>query len=327
MRRGRIFIILGVILGLGTAVAAIILLQPPSAPPPGEATPEIVTTQEVVMAMQNVARGDVIVPEAVELRELEIDQVPRGAMTILDEVIGRIAIADIFQGQVIQESMIIDIEERWSEGQASILIPKGKVAIAFPINELSSVSYAIQAGDLVDVLISMRFIEVDETYQMKKPFGGYVERAEEVPCELCMPSPSRERDQIPRPVTQLIVQDVEIMRVGTWAGAGEAPPPSEEEGEAPPAEEEEAAPPPATPDYVTLLVNHQDALVLKWARESGATIDLALRAAEDHDIVTTEPVTLDYMLARFGITVPPKRSYSLESIPTGPAGVGAASPE
>ncbi len=319
MRRGRIFIILGIVLGLGTAAAAIFLLgQQPSAPPSGEEAPvEIVTTQEVVMAMQNVARGDTIVPEAVELRELEIDQVPRGAMTIVDEVIGRIATTDIFQGQVIQESMITDRETLISEANASILIPKGKVAIAFPIDEISSVSYAIQAGDSVDVLISMRFIEIDETYQMKRPFNGYVETIEEVPCETCMPSPSPERDQIPRPATQLLVQDVEILKIGSWLGAAEAPSPEEEEA---PPEEGEEAPPPAVAQYITLLVSHQDALVLKWARESGARIDLALRSAEDHDIVTTEPVTLDYMLARFGITVPPKRSYTLDSVAAGPPG-------
>ncbi len=321
MRRGRIFIILGVVLGLGTALAAIFLLgQQPPAPPPGEEAPvEIVTTQEVVMAMQNVARGDTIVPEAVELREMEIDQVPREAMTILDEVIGRIALTDIFQGQVIQASMLTDRETLLSEANASILIPKGKVAVAFPIKEISSVSYAIQAGDSVDVLISMKFIEVDETYQVKLPFEEYVEIVEEIPCEPCMPRPTDNRDQVPRPATQLIVQDAEILRIGTWLGA-EAPPP-EEEGAPPPEEGGEAPPPPAKPQYITLLVNHQDALVLKWARESGAEIDLALRSAEDHDIVTTEPVTLDYMLARFGITVPPKRSYTLESIAAGPTPV------
>lgn len=318
MRRGRIFIILGVILGLGTAVAVIFLLgQQPPVPGEGEAPVEIVTTLEVVMAMQNLARGDTIVPEAVELREMDIDQVPRGAMTIFDEVIGRIALTDIFQGQVIQETMLTDRETLLSEANASILIPKGKVAVAFPINEISSVSYALQAGDSVDVLVSMRFIEVDETYQMKKPFAGYVEEVEEVPCEPCMPSPGEGRDQIPRPASQLIVQDAEILKIGTWLQAAEVPPPVEEE-EAPAEGEEGAVPPPVVPQYITLLVNHQDALVLKWARESGATIDLVLRSAEDHDIVTTEPVTLDYMLARFGITVPPKRSYTLESIATGP---------
>jgi hypothetical protein len=53
-------------------------------------------------------------------------------------------------------------------------------------------------------------------------------------------------------------------------------------------------------------------LVLKWARENGALIDLALRSAVDEDVFNTEAVTLDYMLRRFNITVPPKLPYVLE---------------
>jgi hypothetical protein len=41
-------------------------------------------------------------------------------------------------------------------------------------------------------------------------------------------------------------------------------------------------------------------------------IDLALRSAVDEDVFNTEAVTLDYMLRRFNITVPPKLPYVLE---------------
>ncbi len=296
MRRGRILIFLGVIIGLGTAIAALLFLQP--AP-----LEKVEVTQEVVVAVQPVGEGETIVPEAVELREMEEKQIPPGAMFTTYEVEGKIATTDILQGQVIQDAMITDEEAILREGEnASILIPKGKVAVAFPIDVISSVSYAIQPGDFIDVLITMKFIDLDEASQTRLPLRLVGEPPEN--CPYCV----AEREQLPRVATQLIVQDVEVLKVGLW-GAPVTPPPAEGEEEA----VGEEQPAPARPEYLTLLVSQQDALVLKYTHESGARLDLALRSSGDHDLMTTEPVTLDYMLARFGIAVPPKRPYTLQS--------------
>lgn len=304
----RVFIFLGVFLGLATILIGFVLLSQgggPGAPQPGvELTP---ATEKVVIAIQNVPEGETIVPEAVELREMEVEQIPPNALYQLNEAIGKLALVNIFQGQVIQRDMLTSEEEILREAKnASILIPKGKVAVAFPISDISSVAYAIQAGDLVDVLITMKFIDVNEEYQLEKPVAGYIEKQEGQICEPCLPQPGAS-GQIPRPVTQLIVQDAEVLKVGLW---GEAMPQPTPEGGA--AKEEVPTPVPR-PGLITLVVTRQDALVLKYARESGAEIDLALRSSGDHDIVTTEPVTLEYMLARFGITVPPKRPYTLQT--------------
>lgn len=315
----RVFIFLGAFLGLATILIGLILLsqggRPGPPPPEAELTPE---TEKVVIAVQNIPEGETIVPEAVELREIETDQIPPNAIYRLDEAIGKLALINIFQGQVIQRDMVTSEEEILREAKnASILIPKGKVAVAFPIDDISSVAYAIQAGDLVDVLITMKFIDLNEEYQLERPVAGYVptEKQEGQVCEPCLPQPGNSV-QIPRPVTQLIVQDAEVLKVGLW-GEVALPQPTPEGGATP--EEGEVPTPPPRPELITLLVTRQDALVLKYALESGANIDLALRSSGDHDVVTTEPVTLDYMLARFGITVPPKRPYTLQTFKLEPA--------
>jgi Flp pilus assembly protein CpaB len=58
----------------------------------------------------------------------------------------------------------------------------------------------------------------------------------------------------------------------------------------------------------------QDALVLKLAREHDASIDLAIRAKDDTQDFATQQVTLDYILSRFGISVPAKREYTIEGL-------------
>jgi hypothetical protein len=80
---------------------------------------------------------------------------------------------------------------------------------------------------------------------------------------------------------------------------------------------------------VTLIVTPQDAMVLKYAEEVGASVDLVLRSAEDTGEITTEAVTLQYIFDRFDIELPPKLPYgvtpslkSLGSDTAGSAGVG-----
>ena len=108
--------------------------------------------------------------------------------------------------------------------------------------------------------------------------------------------------QIPRRVAQLTVQAAKIIKVGPWI---EPPPPPTPEGggEAP-------TPTPAPPDIITLAVTPQDALVLMWLRRSGIYSELALRSAgEEKADHLTEAVTLQYMLTRFNIAVPPKIEF------------------
>jgi len=301
MRGGRIFILIGVILGLVTMVAALIIITSVQQPPPSAIpTPMVPKTEKVVVAIQNIGEGDTVIPQMVELREVDLSEIPDGALRSINLALGQIATRNIYQGQVIEETMVISPDDIARYGlNASILIPKGKVAISLPIGKLSSVAYAVKEGDGVDLLITMPFIDVDEQSQTKLPLILSGEQ-----CPGCVPA----NPQIPRMTTQLLVQDATVLKVGLW-GIEPTPQPTVEGGTQ---AEAEATPQPAEPpDTIVLMVNHQDALVIKYARESDASIDLILRSSGDHDIVTTEPVTLEYMLARFGIVVPPKRPYTL----------------
>ena len=294
MRRGRLFIILGLILAVVTAVGAYTLLNQPAEP---GAVPET-QTKRVVVVVQNIAESQPILPDAITMTDWPKDQVPSSAILNQADISGKLARIPIYQGQLLQQEMLIDEEEMIAEGtNASWMIPLGKVAVAFPVTRLSSVTYAIQAKDFVDVLITMNVLDLDLESQVVEP----VEREG---AEGAIVGKARARQ-----VVQLTLQDVEILRVGEWATPEETalrqPPPEPQAGA-------EATPAPPGPDVITLLVDQQDALVLKFARESGAVIDLALRAREDHEFVSTESVTLDYIVRRFNISIPPKQPFALE---------------
>jgi hypothetical protein len=134
-------------------------------------------------------------------------------------------------------------------------------------------------------------------------------------------------------VTQLTVQDAVVLRIGDWPGEEEAPPVEEEQPE-----EVEGQPQPvvssrAAVEPLTLIVTPQDAMVLKYAGEIGASIDLVLRSSADTGLISTTSVTLQYIFDRFEIEQPPKLPYGLtpplRSLQPGAAGaeVGAGEGE
>lgn len=334
MRRGRLLILLGVILGLATAVIVLVVLTRQEGgitpPPPGAgvetATP--VPTEQVWVALQNIPRGGEFVEGTLGRRDWPSTNIPPDVIGDSSETIGRVAAVDIVQGMPILRGYLA---ERGAAGQAALLVPDGRVAVAFPINQQSSVAYAIQPGDYVDVLIVASFIDLDQEFQAKLPNlisflslrlvetpegqepiatydftvptdEGRFEIPQGLPPEIPGAYVYPREAQRPRRVAQLTVPAAKVLRVGPWIELPSQQPQPTEEGQAPP--------PPPPPDIVTLAVEPQDALVLLWARRSEMTMELALRAPGAEEArYQPEAVTLQYMLTRFSIAVPPKLEY------------------
>jgi len=297
MRRGRILILLGLILAIGTAAAVYIVIQTM------QTEPEPPAQVDVVVAVQPIAEQEPV-EGRIEVRSMPQTAVPEGALTSLEGTSGMLAAGPIPQGAIIHPDLLISPVEAMMEGELGKLVEPGSVAIAFPIDELSSVSYGIQPGDHVDVLMTFFFIDLDQETQVKEPL-----------CAPLCPAPEGQQEaaltgQLPRLATQLTLQDIEILGVGRWIK--EETPPEEQDNQARGGEPV----PVELPEYVTLMVTPQDALVLKLAREYGASIDLAVRAQDDAQQFVTQQVTLDYILARFGVALPVKQPSSLEFIST-----------
>jgi pilus assembly protein CpaB len=334
MQRGRLLIILGIILGLATlgalaflflgSGAGSLLAEPTPTAPAEINTDQGIPTTQVIVALQPIGRGSQFVRGSIGRRDWPANNVPPDTIADEAETIGKIAKTEIVQGQVIVRSMLADIGEG---GDASFLVPTGQVAIAYPINRQTSVSYAIQPGDYVDILVTAFFVDVDEEFQTRLPnkinfFFPITDQTTGDEVSVTVTEPFDEgrfavtsgdlpaivgprEAQVPRRVAQLTVQAAKVIRVGPWIEPPPPPPPEEQqEGE------EVPTPTPNLPDVVTLAVTPQDALVLLWLRQSGIYSEMALRAAgEENADHLTEAVTLQYMLTRFNIAVPPKIEF------------------
>jgi Flp pilus assembly protein CpaB len=347
MRGGRIFIIIGIVLLIGVAIVGLIYLSgifkpaPPPTPNPADVTPteEPSNMIEIVVAAQNIPRGTRITEEnnAVTVAKWPEESVPPGALTDAGAAYDRIARTDIVLGMPIIDGMLTDRAGSLAAigSDAALRIPAGRVGYAIAVTGNSGVAWALRSGDHVDALISLMIVDIDEEFQTPLPSWKVMCLTGVTPEGLlnveCIPVPigrseflpngsvtieGPRGDARPRMVTQMTVQDAIVLQVGTWpeetAMALKHPEPT-----AVPVEGEEAPPPPTpippTPltQWVTLAVTPQDALVLKYAEETGASIDFVLRSAGETATFTTQAVTLNYIFEKYAIEVPAKLPYGI----------------
>jgi Flp pilus assembly protein CpaB len=325
MNRSRVLILLGVLLLVGALAVLIILpqtLAPQQPPELPTAIPEILTT-EILVAAQNIPRGAVISPDAVVPSKWPNDSLPPADLIITDpeKVVGQIARTDVLRGQPMLESLIAaDPKSLVAQGSdASLFIPPGKVAMAYPVDKLTSVGYSIGAGDHVDMIVSFAIVDVDQEGQFPVvPFNR--DLVDELTAAGLEPQEAVARALAkldtagiqPRLLSQLTLQNIEVLHVGEWPSGGILPKttptlsPEQQAVQAQAAAGTPTATPPR-PDMIILLVDQQQALILQWLQQEGNIApNLVLRGAGDNAPVSTETVSYQYILTNFNITIPPK---------------------
>jgi len=353
MRRGRTFILLGLVLAVGAVLAAVLLSRPSTPAKKPESTAQVVPTTKIVVAFQSIPRGSQIVTAAVGLFDWPEGTKPLKAINNTSLVIGKFAKIDIDQGLPILPSMFADsIAGTIPGGNAALAIEPGKVGVAFPLRSiypekdtlpydrrdkdvlprLLSVAFAVQPGDRVDVMACFWVYELDKDFQTRRLNKFFYINPEKPESLVQMPAgrpatgaiglggiegPSE--SQLPRMVCQWTVQNARVLGLGDWVTVAPTPAPQGGGGG------QQATPVPSIPQVATLELDPQDALVLKYARETGAQMDMALRSARDIESrFSTEAVTLQYIFERFKVAVPPKLDYGIGG--AGGVPVGAKAP-
>jgi pilus assembly protein CpaB len=326
MNRSRMLILLGILLLVGALAVLVILPQALTPPPPVEpiATPEPeILTTEIIVAAQNIPRGAIISPDAVVPSKWPNDSLPPADLIIIDpeKVIGKIARTEVLRGQPMLDTLVAsDPKDLTAKGgDASLFIPPGKVAMAFPINQFSSVGYAVGAGDHVDVVVSYSILDVDQEGQYPViPFNR--DMVDELISAGLQPQEAVNRvledtssaSILPRLLSQLTLQNVEVLHVGDWPVGGVLPRPTptlspDQIAAQPPVQGGTPTVTPPRPDKIILLVDHQQALILQWLlAEAKINVNLVLRGAGDNAPVSTDTVSYQYILTNFNITIPPK---------------------
>jgi pilus assembly protein CpaB len=268
-RRSLLWFVASAILALLAGVMAMVFLRGSG----GGAEQPQVEKQPVVVARNPIAANDVVRVDNVTLEER--DQIPSGAAVEVGAVVGGTALRDIAQGEVIK---VQDL--RIYTGTMVSLLPPDQIAVALPADDILSKWGAVMPGDHVDVLFTLDII-------LEKPM--YIDDIRTV--EEAQLYAAIERDQSLDNVSVLTLQNLEVLQIIQE-------PQPEVEGQA------QDQPPQIPQRALILQVDPQDAVVLKYLRDSVGSIQLALRAPENDTLFNVQPVNINYLMLRYGIVLP-----------------------
>jgi Flp pilus assembly protein CpaB len=342
MRRGRNLIILAVILIVVIVLAAVAVPRVLTMLRP--ATPTAIVYQ-VYYAEQNIAQGVMITEDLLGTYSLPEALFAQTMFTVDEKssLVGQKAKMTIDQGVPITSGMVVSPDAGLEAAGPTWgnLIAAGKNAITIPISRLAAVGYGIADGAHVNVIACMLVVDVDPSYQTITPnYISHLTSPANVPPEK-MPGitvgvnnsvaaqvfPYQGRTeaqnafeglgvyvvpsepQRPRPVCQMIMQDIQVLKLGNFSlGAGQA---ATNQATPTPQAGQQTGTASQIPDIVTLVVSPQEAVELTYMVYSNIPLYLTLRNSTDPARYDTVAATLQFLLSQHNITVPVKLAYSL----------------
>jgi pilus assembly protein CpaB len=177
MRRGRIFFLLALIVVIIIALVylvyskGLIFPQAVGTEAINEAlyTPTPVATTKVVVVTQRVQRGEVITVDKLDVVDYQSDLVLPIMFTDINQVVGKMARYTMDPYTVVTSALVTESPITELGSDDALFISPGMVAVSIPITRLSSVSYAPQRGDHVNVIVTMLFVDLDPAWQTKLP--------------------------------------------------------------------------------------------------------------------------------------------------------------
>ncbi len=300
----------------------------------------------IYVVSQDIKRGEYISAERVILQEIDRLDDSEDMFHEEDrtELFASRAIADLKPATPLERSMVVG--RGASAGIPSFEIPQGMVAVSIPVSKLSSVSYGLQKGDHVNLIVSLLFVDLDTNWQTKLPnrtgllvapgpvdenvtnISAYISSGDKfdpgpiegaysymgrIEIEPSANTPVwviQSEESRPRLISQTLLQDVVILQMGFFGQGTEELAQAAEATPDPMMEEEAAAPVEAgSPHVVTLVVTPQDAVTINYLLLSGASINMVMRSAGDSSRLETEAVTLQFLMDQYRIPNPAKLPY------------------
>lgn len=226
----------------------------------------------VVTVLKDIPENTILSPEMLAVKPFPAEFAPAGAVATVEETTGKYAGSKLFKDTILLRSQLSGTKR--ARDVASNL-PPGKVAFWLPLPELIGSTGGLKVGDRIDVLLTVNFKSGGADQASQDKFYS----------------------------TQTTLQNVEVFAVGTVeqavdsgaqaAGSGSS---SSAPARGSGGSNEKGA--------IVLLVDHQDAVILKFVKDVDGVIDLVLRSADDSQVVRTDGMSPDTLVDRFKFRVP-----------------------
>jgi len=254
-------------------------------------TQQAPTTEKVVIVQRDLAVGDILQAEHVKFADVPVGLIPRNAIRDIDEVIDRMVKVPLVSGEMILSHHLAD--PTYISHDIGFTMSENMVMMAFPASDLMSSLNVVQRGDLVDI-----FVTLNETVDLVEIQGD----------ETVSPDPiaaDEENQTLTRLFTFDAMQATDISAViadieyeeGSYTDVPIDP-------EADLNASTEPYPSRVNVKAYLLILNPQDALLLKHLVDIGGVFDLVLRVPTSDQLFDLQPIMSEYLIDRYQLEVP-----------------------
>ena len=271
-----------ILIGGGLTLAVFVGIMVYSQVSEAEKVKASLPTARVVIATGDIPARSEIAASMVNVRTVPDELVQAGAATKVEDVVGKFSPDAIAKGSVINTQKIGPVAVK---NAPSFRIEKGKVMYVMPVSfagsqfSLTQVN-ALRAGDRVDLLYTT----------INAPQG--------LSADQVLANP------IPYLQTRIMLQDLRIQEIGSYAADGSLVPASGDPSG-------KGAAPSLAGANIIFIVQPEEALVLKWLKDAttyykSSNIEMVLRSPADdlqadHNLV----VNFNYMQQKYNLAPPP----------------------
>ena len=285
---GIIIAFVGLIVA-GAGIYAVYQILTTSLTPAPVPTPVPQITEQIVIAVRDIALGEVLETNDLDYAAVPIEIIPRDAKTDIEDVAGRITKIPLISGEIILDHHLADPTN--VSHDVAFILDDDVVLMAFPAEDLMSDLNVLQRGDLVDILVSIE---------------EQIEPAEIDPESLIIPG-----DEETGPGTKLYTFDA-MQAIEITAIIADIK--YEDEGRSgiltTSQDGETSSQPTPQPSDINvkaylLAISPQDALVLKYLIDSGGIFDIVLRAPTNTVLFELDTITLEYIVDKYELDSTP----------------------
>lgn len=268
--RGCLWLIAGAVVALLAGLVGYLTLSRATAQqsaPASSGAPEV----QVVAASQAVGVRSPLTENDLVLRSVPVNVAPEGALREVRAAVGKVTMTDLVPGEVILQQRLADPNVASPNGRTALMLAGDEVLMAFPAADLMSKAGIIKPGDHVDLLFSLQVPTNRGLSAVRTANGGSASAGSGA-----AGGGNSEEEQ----TTFSVLSNLTISALV----AGSAP---TEKGDI------------GAPLAYLFAVSPQDALVLKYVKDAGGTLDMVLRAPGAEQPADAEPVDVDYLIRRY----------------------------
>lgn len=283
-RSNRLVILVGVLLAVLAFVAVVILLNQRDEP----TAPEEEARATVLVATRDIAIGDEVTPDDVEVAEIDPEAVSGTALVDPSQLANRVALREVPAGAQVNVEVFGQLS-----GTVDIVsqLQPGEKAIAIQVDRVTGLDFLIKQGDQIDVVIA-------QNLQVLQPTADSLANPDQPPRFETIQGLENAR------TVKSVLQDKRVLYVSETRIQPDEPEPSPEPetGEQQPEVEQ-----PIERVIIVFAGTEADAELIKFAqRDDGelGAFSVILRHPDDDAIEETEGLTIDALIERYGVPVP-----------------------